>query len=138
MKSKVLNFGKLGVMSPFQLALAAGADSADFGPFLERVKGMGMSAIDLEIRSLSVEDDCAQLEQFLRFSIATLQSRQHFELIQAYTHLFLSVHGESIVLCPRLMAVLKELIAEQELSWVHVEGLFQHSLCVLNFLRGGV
>lgn len=31
---------------------------------------------------------------FLQFVAAQLQDRKHFELVQSYMHLFLTVHGE--------------------------------------------
>jgi len=137
LSSKVLNFGKLGVLSKFQRTLLKCAQADDFDELLDMLKAMGISAINLEIRSLSLDPEAGQLKQFLDFLIAQLKLRQNFELVQSYMHLFLKVHGDVIATSPALIDSLQEAVASQELSWVHIEGLFQHSLCVLGFLRGG-
>lgn len=136
--SKVLNFGKIGVKSPFQQALCDAGESEAYSKFLAMLMGMGPSALDLEIRSLSLENDVEQLRYFLQFVAAQLQDRKHFELVQSYMHLFLTVHGEMIAASPHLLDVVKTVTDAQNLSWIHIEGLFQHSLCVLSFLRGAM
>jgi U3 small nucleolar RNA-associated protein 21 len=135
--SKVLNFGKIGVKSPFQQLLCTGGETEDYSALLAALMKMGPAAIDLEIRSLSLENDVEQLRYFLKFIACELKARKHFELAQSYMHLFLQVHGETIGQSPHLLDVIKTVTDEQSLSWIHIEGLFQHSLCVLSFLRGG-
>ena len=136
--SKVLNFGKIGVKSPFQQALCDAGECEDYSAFLAKLMGMGPSALDLEIRSLSLENDVEQLRYFLQFVSAQLQERSQFELVQSYMHLFLNVHGETIAASPHLLDIIKTVTDAQNLSWIHIEGLFQHSLCVLSFLRGAM
>jgi U3 small nucleolar RNA-associated protein 21 len=135
--SKVLNFGKIGVMSPFQRALCKAARSENYTPFLETLKRMGPSAIDLEVRSLSLERECEQLAFFLAFVGSQLHKREHYELVQSYLHLFLKVHGDTLGVTPLLQPAMEGVQTAQAASWVHMEGLFQHSIAVLNFLRGG-
>eukprot|EP00729_Bicosta_minor_P013685 gene13685-9733_t len=43
-----------------------------------------------------------------------------------------------IAASPHLLDVVKTVTDAQNLSWIHIEGLFQHSLCVLSFLRGAM
>jgi len=108
-------------------------DLANHG--LTGVWSVGLRGCCLSANSLDPE--AGQLKQFLDFLIAQLKLRQNFELVQSYMHLFLKVHGDVIATSPALIDSLQEAVASQELSWVHIEGLFQHSLCVLGFLRGG-
>ena len=47
-----------------------------------------------------IDIEAGQIQQFLDFLISQLRSRQNFELVQSYMHLFLKVHGDVIVRHP--------------------------------------
>lgn len=60
---------------------------------MSRLKGMGPSAIDIEIRSLSPDGggSIQLLSAFLSFVLFSMRSRKDYELVQAYLGLFLQV-----------------------------------------------
>jgi len=136
--SRVLNFGKIGAMSPFQKALTRAGEMEEYATFGDTLKTLTPAQIDLELRSLTAEDDLAQLRYFLGFIAHQLKSKQDFELTQAYLHLFLKVHGDMLRGSDEAAAMLRETLDEHEMCWVHLEGLFQHALSTINFLKGQV
>ena len=136
--SRVLNFGKIGAMSPFQKSLIQAGEADDYSTFAVLLKSLTPSQLDLEIRSLSVEDDMAQLRYFLAFVAHQLQARRDFELTQSYLHLFLKVHGDVLRGAEATQTELKQVLVEHDMCWLHLEGLFQHALSTINFLKGHV
>jgi U3 small nucleolar RNA-associated protein 21 len=70
---------------------------------------LGPSNIDLEIRSLSPEGggSIEAMEQFLKFCSHVLNSRNNFELVNAYLGLFLKVSIIYILLMFALPDLLK-------------------------------
>eukprot|EP00040_Diaphanoeca_grandis_P002848 m.22878 g.22878 ORF g.22878 m.22878 type:complete len:897 (+) comp13988_c0_seq1:127-2817(+) len=136
--SKVLNFGKIGAMSSFQKALATATTSQNYVDFATTMKAMGLSELDLEIRSLSVENDGEQLWQFLDFLKFQLAAKKDFELTQAYLSLFIQSHGEILSASESFAPLIQQTLKEQVLCWTHLEALFQHSLCAVNFLKGTI
>ncbi|EDQ93122.1 uncharacterized protein MONBRDRAFT_13634, partial [Monosiga brevicollis MX1] len=58
---------------------------------MDMLKSMGLSAIDLELRSLSEAHDGEQLGMFADFLVAMLAEKRDIELLQAYMDVFLSV-----------------------------------------------
>lgn len=136
--SRVLNFGKIGVVSPFQKALIRAGENEEFSEFGDTLKEMTPAQIDLEVRSLQVDDDLTQLKHFLTFLAHQLKGKRDFELTQAYLHLFLKVHGDVLRGSEEMSAVLRSTLDEHEICWVHLEGLFQHAICTASFLKGQV
>eukprot|EP00042_Codosiga_hollandica_P033449 m.223757 g.223757 ORF g.223757 m.223757 type:complete len:312 (+) comp54188_c0_seq9:1927-2862(+) len=133
--SRILNFSAIDTRSIFQRTLCQSNQSGNFDPTMELLKSMSLASIDIEIRSLSAENDGEQLEAFINLGLSVLASRKDFELIQAYLHLFIQVQGDTIARTPRLASLLSDLIAEHERTWGRLEDLIQHSLCVVNFLK---
>lgn len=137
--SKILNFGKVdGFIPPFQRKLLDADENNDPEPFLQSLKVMSQSEIDLEVRSLSEVDGGMQLLAFLRFIRRMLKNKSDFELAQAYLGLFISVHGETVAAGRQYAEVLREVLVELKLGWTHIEGLLQHSLCAVVNLKGGL
>ena len=58
---------------------------------MARLMEMGPSAIDLEIRSLSLLNDLFELKSFISFIKAELISNKNFELVQTFMSVFLQV-----------------------------------------------
>eukprot|EP00037_Helgoeca_nana_P000952 m.24549 g.24549 ORF g.24549 m.24549 type:complete len:919 (+) comp11276_c0_seq1:225-2981(+) len=136
--SRVINFGKIGVVSPFQKALIRAGDVGGYAEFAGTLKTLTPSQIDLEIRSLVVDDELDQPRHFLAFIAHQLKAKRDFELTQAYLHLFLKVHGDVLRGADEVAEVLRTTLTEHDICWVHLEGLFQHALCTINFLKGQV
>eukprot|EP00043_Microstomoeca_roanoka_P019431 m.218630 g.218630 ORF g.218630 m.218630 type:complete len:933 (-) comp16994_c1_seq1:59-2857(-) len=134
-KSKLLSFSQLGVLSQFQRLLLQCDENGDFAPFLEMIGGMGISAIDAELRSLSGDDGGKQFEAMLHFFQSLLTSKQNYELCQAYLHLFLTVHTAELGQFPRLEPLIAAVQKQHREAWTELDGLFQHALCMITYFR---
>ncbi|EEC05019.1 WD-repeat protein, putative [Ixodes scapularis] len=109
-------------------------------PVLERLKELGPSSIDFEIRGLSPESggSAEAMLNFLRAMTAGLRSRRDFELIQSYLGLFLKIHADALASEAEFREVLESLSKEQQASWMKLEATFNQSLCIVNYLRSAV
>ena len=136
--SRLLNFGKIGAVSAFQKQLLQADCDAGCVAMMVMLKSMGPASIDLEIRSLGLEDDGAQLRTFLGFIRHHLATKQDFELAQSYLNLFLQVHGDVLSGSDSFAVDLKATLDEQDLCWNHLDALFQHSLCAIVSRNPGV
>jgi len=58
---------------------------------MEKMKEMSPSALDLEIRSLSLLNDFYEFKVFLTFLESELSKNKNFELVQAFLNVFLTV-----------------------------------------------
>lgn len=133
-KSRI-SFGNLQPLS--ELGIALTADHCNFENILNRLKELGPSSIDTEIRSLSPDGggSLEAMEQFLRFCDHILESRNNFELINAYLGLFLKVHGETIASSHSMCSLLELLKKRHNETWSSLQDLFTQSSCMVNYLR---
>ncbi|KAK3698159.1 hypothetical protein QZH41_006981 [Actinostola sp. cb2023] len=62
-------------------------------PLMDKLKDMGPSAIDLELRMLAPDagGDIVLMKQFMEFLMAQIATRKDFELAEAYMALFLQI-----------------------------------------------
>ena len=67
-----------------QLRRAGIAGTREFGACVEELAGMSASAVDLEIRSLSVDNQGEELGLFIDMIASQLPTGRNFELLQAY------------------------------------------------------
>ena len=107
---------------------------------IEELKGMGPSAVDTEIRSLSphIGGSTHLLSQFLTAASTVLETRRSYEAVQAYLGLFLKIHcsslGEERELCllaERVSSTLRD-------SWSTLESNFESTLCLVSFFMNAV
>lgn len=83
-------------------------------------------------------NDAEQFGYFLDFCGTWLEGRRDYELVQAYLDLFLQVHGEEIVHFPSLLPHFERISAAHSGAWTHLDGLFQHALCLVSFFKSSV
>eukprot|EP00041_Stephanoeca_diplocostata_P026609 m.720439 g.720439 ORF g.720439 m.720439 type:complete len:68 (-) comp23004_c1_seq3:188-391(-) len=50
----------------------------------------------------------------------------------------IQVHGDTCGAMPHLSDDIQATLDQQEECWLRLEGLFQHSLCAVNFFKGTV
>ncbi|CAN8027642.1 unnamed protein product [Ixodes persulcatus] len=137
--SKIVSFEHFQ-LSAFGRLLNSCAESGNYTPVLERLKELGPSSIDFEIRGLSPESggSAEAMLNFLRAMSAGLRSRRDFELIQSYLGLFLKIHADALASEAEFREVLDSLSKEQQASWTKLEATFSQSLCIINYLRSAV
>ncbi|KAJ2002216.1 rRNA-processing protein utp21, partial [Coemansia thaxteri] len=117
-------------------ALYRGQETMSFGPVYEYLKALNPSAIDLEIRTLPVDDDLRAVKAFIQASTAQLRSKRDFELVQAYLQVFVNVFGDIIKAnTEELEPLLVELRKESKAQWGTIDGLIRYSACMVEFMR---
>eukprot|EP00049_Salpingoeca_infusionum_P000432 m.39941 g.39941 ORF g.39941 m.39941 type:complete len:966 (-) comp10369_c0_seq2:520-3417(-) len=135
-KSKSKSFIVSGSdLSKFQRLLLAGKESGDFADLLEMIKSLGIGAVDFEIKSLTAYDEGDQYEAFLQFLLFLLDSKNNFELCQAYSNAFFTSHGSELIQFKTLIPLLEQLKTKMDDAWLQVDGLLQYSLCMLTYFK---
>ncbi|GJJ76415.1 U3 small nucleolar RNA-associated protein 21 [Entomortierella parvispora] len=72
----------------------------DYSDFFDHLKTLNPSAVDFELRSMSLDNDLAEPRYFLEAIECLLRQRRDFELAEAYLNLFLRIHGDLLVANP--------------------------------------
>ncbi|KAJ1745107.1 rRNA-processing protein utp21 [Coemansia sp. RSA 1591] len=107
-----------------------------YAPVFEYLKTLNPSAIDVEIRSLPVDDQLKALKAFVCATTCQLKSKRDFELAQAYLHVFIAVFTDIIKANAReLEPLLAELRNELKAQWDTVDNLIRYSACMIEFMR---
>ncbi len=96
---------------------------------------MGPSAIDIELRSFSVEmgGSVELLNKFLQFILYLLSTRNSFEL--AYLGLLLKLHGDAISNDDELINQLEKIKEMQSLAWDNLKLCLNKNLCIVSYLK---
>lgn len=106
--------------------------------FFNFTKTLNPSAIDFELRSLSLENNLSDLKYFLEAIEFKLKTKKDFELVQAYLNHFLKIYGD-IIMSNRddeqLYNHLISILNEHKKEWKRIEELSHYNLCVLGFFR---
>ncbi|KAL1914934.1 uncharacterized protein VTP21DRAFT_7850 [Calcarisporiella thermophila] len=134
-KSRKVNFSELQVETEIAKRLKEGEQSGDFASFLAHLKTLNPSAVDFEIRSLSIDDNMKELRLFLRAITSLLSTHRDFELIETYLSVFLKVHGDLIARnYEEFASLVRELIDARKGS-KRLDDMFAYTLCLLQFVR---
>jgi U3 small nucleolar RNA-associated protein 21 len=150
--SRVLREGRGGggsaaSRSPLLRAIAAGAAASppDYASALEYLASCGPSALDAELRSLTLsspdaaaltDEDEASLASLLDFLGAALATGRAFELLHATLAATLRLHGEACAAHPALRGRAAALRDAAGAAWGRLDKRFQEARCVLAFLAG--
>lgn len=141
-------------LSPFSELLLDCANTSNYAPILSKLRELGPSAIDAEIRSLDVllpsptdEDEMETeasnekpilLSYFLKAMEQGLKSKKDFELLQSYLGLFLKIHSDIIVNDADLVDECIVLSTLQNEAWDELQMKFHKTLCIVNYLRSAI
>lgn len=106
----------------------------------DELKGMGPSAIDTEIRSLSphLGGSTHLLSQFLTGASIVLESRRRYEAVQAYLGLFLKIHCTSLSEERELCTLAERVSGTLRDSWSKLQSNFESTLCLVSFFMNAV
>jgi U3 small nucleolar RNA-associated protein 21 len=101
------------------------------------MKAMGPSAIDIEIRSISVEmgGSIELLQIFLQFILYLLSTKKNFEIANAYLALFLKLHADTVSQEEVLVDLLEKIKEMQSLAWTNLEMNLNKNLCLVSYLK---
>ncbi|XP_035583712.1 WD repeat-containing protein 36 isoform X2 [Zalophus californianus] len=139
-QSKVVNLGILAQKSDFCLKLEEGLVNNKYEAALNLLKELGPSGIETELRSLS--PDCGGsvevMQSFLKMIEMMLDRKRDFELAQAYLALFLKLHLKMLPSEPVLLEEMTKLSSQVEENWIHLQSLFNQSICILNYIKSAL
>ncbi|PIK61910.1 putative WD repeat-containing protein 36 [Apostichopus japonicus] len=139
---KVAVAGSLNLASELCQLLLESAQKEDrtYEAVLEYMTKLNPSATDTEIRSLDPIGGGSHIAMaiFMKALIDWLQSNQSFEIVQAYISLFLKIHGDEISRTSELVELLESLLGEQEKSWQRLQGQFNQTMCLINYMKSAV
>lgn len=104
---------------------------------MEFAKSLSPSAIDLEIRSFTIDGELTLLNYFLDAILYMLNTRKNFELAQAWLSVFLNIHGDLIVANPTnpIHEKLQDILAVQDKEFGRLSQQIHYSLCLIDFTR---
>ena len=145
-RSRIIN--QLVAFTEFgEVLFNAGIGDKDYRPVLNKLKEMGPSAIDMEIRSLDSLPPANSgidvkkpilLLFFLEAVDQLLSLNADFELLNSYLALFLKAHGDLLIKYPAYMKKAKSILDKLESSWDRTDRLFAESISVLNYIRSAI
>ncbi|RIA88602.1 Utp21 specific WD40 associated putative domain-containing protein [Glomus cerebriforme] len=138
-KSKnIIKMADIKIETEFLKILKKNHEGGDYTEFFDFIKTLNPSAIDFELRSLSLENDLIELKYFLDAIEFKLKTKKDFELVQAYLNHFLKIYGDIIMSNKDDQQLYNHLISilnEHKKEWKRIEELLQYNLCVLGFFR---
>ncbi|CCK69055.1 rRNA-processing protein UTP21 KNAG_0B06260 [Huiozyma naganishii CBS 8797] len=88
--------GRMGFESKFTRLLREGNEKANYTEFLAELVALPVNAIDLEIRSLNAFEPFTEIVWFIESLTEGLNTKQNFELYEAFMSLLFKIHGDVI------------------------------------------
>ncbi|NXV23981.1 WDR36 protein, partial [Cepphus grylle] len=139
-QSKVVNLGVLAQKSDFYIRLEEAVSTNEYTAPLNLLKALGPSHIEIELRGLAPEGGGSMevMLSFLRMIGMMLNKKYNFELAQAYLALFLKLHLKVLSSEPNLLEEVSRLSTQLEETWIHLQTLFNQSLCVLTYMKSAL
>ncbi|KAI1007078.1 hypothetical protein K3495_g1141 [Podosphaera aphanis] len=132
--SRIMKMGRLTTEGDFTCTLRVGKETGDYVPFISHLQTLSPSSADLEIRSLTPNEE---LVPFVNALTQRLRQKRDYELIQAWMSVFLRLHADSISHEPELVEALKLWRLEQVRENERIGGLLGYCSGVTGFLRSG-
>lgn len=130
----------LQLLSPLAQLLVECGHKNDYTEFLTKLKELGPSATDFEIRSLDKET-CGSEEPMLCFLNAmqcNLESKLDYELTSSWLAVFLQAYSDTIITDAKIRKRCAELLVPVESNWNNLRDKFTKIFCVLNFIRSSI
>lgn len=105
--------------------------------FVGYAKSLSPAAIDVEIRTMSIDGELSLLNYYLEAILYMLKTRKNFELAQAWLSVFLNIHGDLIVTNPSetVQENIKTILALQSEEFGRLSEQIHYSLCLIDFTR---
>eukprot|EP00939_MAST-03C_sp_MAST-3C-sp1_P005198 g5198.t1 len=132
--SRILSLGRVAGERSDLCRLLEDASARDVLYFLQKCDP---ARIENEIQSLSMgveDEDIGALGRMLRVFESLVEERTHFQTAQAYLGLFLKLHSRTIRRHASLSGPLRSLQSAQGKVACELEGLFQKTTCLSDFL----
>nr|XP_022919949.1 WD repeat-containing protein 36 [Onthophagus taurus] len=136
-KSKMLIPDNLLELSEFGKLLETTIKTNDFSEIISKLKSLGPSMIDFEIRSLNTESggSATVMLQFFKCIEHMLRSNQDFELAQAYLNVFLKNHGNFIATEDVLRNYLPNIQSCLSIGWHRIQEKLFYCSTIIESLK---
>ncbi|KAG1468282.1 hypothetical protein G6F56_003920 [Rhizopus delemar] len=137
-KSKQIQFTQLNTDTEYSKLLRAGHEANQtYTEFVEYAKSLSPSAIDVELRSFTVDAELTLLNYFLEAVVYMLNSRKNFELAQAWLSVFLNIHGDLIIsnTSQPIHENITKILSIQSTEFGRLSQHIHYSLCLIDFAR---
>lgn len=131
---------QLRLLSPLAECLLECSESSDYSEFLKKLKELGPSATDAEIRSLG-KDTCGDIEPMLCFLDAIEQNLKQnidYELTNSWLAVYLKAHSNIIQTNTKVRERCKDLLEPVGSKWNRLHEEFDQIFSVLNFVRSSI
>ncbi|KAF7731227.1 hypothetical protein EC973_000643 [Apophysomyces ossiformis] len=135
-ETRRIKFDDLNVDTEFTRMLRSGHDN-DYNAFVALAKSLSPSAIDLEIRAMTVDADLTLFNYFAEAVLYMLKTRKNFELAQAWLNVFLNIHGDLMIANPdnAVHDKLSEILKLQQAEHGRLSEQIHYALCLIDFGR---
>jgi len=97
---------------------------------------MGLSALDFEIRSLSMDDNCIELRMVMTWLIYQFEARTYFDLTEAVLNIFLKEYYSMIKLDTDLLNQTKEVYSLHRKAYKELKALHNYNVCLIQYFSG--
>ncbi|QLI63607.1 U3 small nucleolar RNA-associated protein 21 [Metarhizium brunneum] len=137
-KSRITKLDEARFEEKFTSRLRQGAQTGDYGAFVEHLKSLSPSSADLELRSLSGgngDDESNELLHFIRALTSLLKARRDYELTQAWMTVFLRLHFDVVMGSELILRELEQWKNYQEKECNRLDHLVGYCSGVVSFLR---
>lgn len=112
-------------------------ETSEFSECIDKLKSLGPSMIDFEIKSLAPEagGSINLMVQFLRLIESILKSNKDFELAEAYLSVFLKSHGALAAESEALRSFMPNLTGCHSVVWNRLQEKLMYGMCVVQNLK---
>lgn len=135
--SKIITTKTMVNLTEFGKLVEATTSTNDFTLVLDKLKTLGPSGIDFEIKSLAPEGGGTVnvMLQFMKFIVSMLQSNKDFELVQAYLAVFLKSHGDVIASEDSLKSFMPNVQSCLSIGWNRIQEKLMYNICIVEHLK---
>ena len=111
-----------------------------FNHLINELKGLGPSAIDMEVVALSPEGggSIPLMCKFLKLLQICMEAHRDFEAVQAYLGLFLKHHSETVMENEDLIEALEELKPIMSRSWTDLKSSMSSAATLVSFAKNSL
>ncbi|RIB16195.1 Utp21 specific WD40 associated putative domain-containing protein [Gigaspora rosea] len=133
---KTLKLNEIKIETEFLKVLKKNHSTGEYAEFFNFAKTLNPSAIDFELRTLSLDNNFEDLRVFLDAIKSRLKSKKDFELVQAYLNHFLKIYGDIISGNHELLGSnIESILNEHKKEWSRIDELLHYNNCILEFFR---
>ena len=103
---------------------------------MEYLLSLSPVAGDAELRCIGFNfgNEEAEMTYLLQFFLEQITTKQHFDILQAYLHLFLKIHAGVIADNKNLLDLVEKISEQVNSVWSDLDDLFQNNLCLVDYM----